>query len=84
MFIRALRDANFEQKQRIKLAMKNIFLVNAEELEKKDKKASSVQFYERLLKMPLDDLEKKEIKRKLILIYTSLGKFREAKLVEGI
>ena len=84
MFIRALRDASESQKQKIKLAMKNIFLISAQELEKKDKKLNSTYFYEKLVKMPLDSLEKQEIKNKLILIYKSLGKFREARLLEGI
>lgn len=84
MFIRASREANIGQKQKIRLAMKNIFLVNAQELEKKGKKVGSLKFYERLIKMNLDDLEKKEIKEKLISIYKALGKFREAELVEGL
>jgi hypothetical protein len=84
MFIRASRDSNAGQKGKIKLARKNIFLTNAQLLEKKGKKASASKFYEKLIKMGLDDLEKEEIKHKLIETYTSLGLFREAKLLEGI
>jgi len=84
MFARAMRDANFEQKQRIKLAMKNIFIVSAHDLEKQGKKTSAVEFYERLIKMDLDVLEKKEIKEKLLSTYKAMGKFRDVKLLEGI
>ena len=84
MFSRALRDANNEQKSRIKLARKNIYLMNARELEKKGKKASASKFYEKLIKMELDNIEKEVIKERLISTYTSLGMFREAKLLEGI
>ena len=81
MFIRALKDASIEQEQKIRLAMKNIFLINAAELEKKDKRVAASKFYERLIKMHLDELEKSEIKEKLVAIYKSLGKFREMKLL---
>ena len=84
MFTRALRDSNHEQKARVKLARKNIYLMNARELEKKGKKASAVKFYEKLVKMGLDNIEKEVIKEKLISTYNALGMFREAKLIEGI
>ena len=84
MFFRAGRNANFEQKQRVKLAMRNIFLVSAKALEKKGRKASALKFYERLIKLNLDELEKTEIKEKLLKTYRALGKFREAKLLEGV
>lgn len=83
MFTRALRDANPQQKEKIKLARKNIYLVNAEDLDKKGRKGSAVKFYEKLMKIRLDDLEKEKVKSRLIEIYKSLGKFREARLLEG-
>lgn len=84
MFIRATREANTEQKLRVNLAKKNIYLVCARELERKGKKASAVKFYEKIIKMNLEEIEKKQIKEKLISTYKSLGFFREAKLIEGI
>ena len=84
MFIRASRDANTEQKMRVKLARKNIYLISAKELENKGRKASAVKFYEKLIKMNLEDIEKKEIKEKLMETYKALGLFREMKLLEGI
>ena len=84
MFVRAGRDANNEQKARVRLARKNIYFECARELESEGKRAGVVKFYEKLIKMKLDDVEKAMIKDKLIKIYTSLGMFREARLVEGI
>lgn len=84
MFLRASRDGNDEQKRAIRLARKNVYSVSASELERKGKKASAVKFYEKLIKMRLEDVEKNEIKGKLITTYKALGMFREAKLLEGI
>lgn len=84
MFTRASRDADREQKARLKLARKNIYLVSARDLELKGKKASAVKFYERLIKMDLEDIERAEVKSKLLNTYNALGMFREAKLLEGL
>ena len=84
MFLRASRDANEEQKMRVRLARKNIYLVSAKDLESKGKKASAVKFYEKLIKMRLEDVEKNEIKEKLLKTYKALGMFREARLLEGV
>ncbi len=84
MFIRALRDSSIEQKIRVKLARKNIYSLSAKELESKGRKASAVKFYEKLIKMNLEDIEKTVIKERLMTTYKSLGMFREMKLLEGI
>jgi len=84
MFVRAMRDSDVNQKERIKLTRKNIYLVLAKDLEGKGKKASATKFYEKLIKLNLEEIEKKEIKERLIEIYKSLGLFREARLVEGL
>ena len=84
MFLRASRDGNDEQKMAIRLARKNIYSVSASELERKGKKASAVKFYEKLIKMRLENVEKDEIKEKLLTTYKALGMFREARLLEGV
>jgi tetratricopeptide (TPR) repeat protein len=84
MFIRATREASTEQKIKIELAKKNIYLVCAKELESKGKKASAIKFYEKLIKTNIEEIEKNQIKNKLISTYKALGFFREAKLLEGI
>jgi len=63
------------------LARKNIYLVLAEGLEAEGKRAGAVKFYEKLIKMNLDDIEKGKIKVKLLGMYNALGLFREAKLL---
>lgn len=84
MFTRAVRNASVEQKVKILLARKNVYLVSAHELESKGKRASALKFYEKLIKMKLDEIEMKEVKGKLIIIYKSLGKFKEAELIQGM
>ncbi len=84
MYVRALREAETNEKKReIKLAIKNIFLVNASELEKKQKRSGALKFYEKLMKIDLDESEKSQVKEKLIAIYKSLGKFREVAMLQG-
>jgi len=81
MFVRSGRDANDGEKRKIRLARKNIYLVLAEGLEAEGKRAGAVKFYEKLIKMNLDDIEKGKIKVKLLGMYNALGLFREAKLL---
>lgn len=81
MFVRASRDANSEQKQKIRLARKNILLISAQNLESKGKKASAIKFYEKLIKMKLDEEEENDIKSKLKKRYEALGMTREARLL---
>jgi len=84
MFVRAMRDSNVEQKAKIKLARKNVYLVSALSLEKAGKRGGSVKFYEKLVRMGLEESEKNQIKKKLVVMYKALGMFREAKLLEGV
>lgn len=81
MFVLAARDIGEEGKARIRLARKNVYLSAASELERKGKRASAVKFYEKLIKMRLDDSERGEILDKLRNSYKALGMFREAKLL---
>jgi len=79
IFIRATRNSNSEDKAKIKLARKNIYLVSARELESGGKRAGAAKFYEKIIKMNLDEIEKSEIKNKLLKSYKALGMFREAR-----
>ncbi len=84
MFIRAGRDASIMEQTKIKLARKNIYLVLAKDLEMKGKRFGAVKFYERLIKMDLDEIENSEIREKLLRMYKALGMFREAKLLGDV
>jgi len=81
MFIRAGRDVNIREKAKIELARKNIYLVLARDLEINGKRAGAVKFYEKLIKMESDEIEKEEIRKKLLSAYKALGMFREARLL---
>ena len=84
MFVRAVRDGGAEDKAKVELAKKNIYTVNAQMLEKNGKRTGAVKFFEKLMKMNIPQMEKDEIKQKLIVYYKALGHFREARMLEGI
>ena len=81
MFVRATRDVAGDGKGKVMLARKNVYFGFARELEKKGKRASAVKFYEKLIKMRLEDVERDEILEKLRMSYRALGMFREARLL---
>jgi len=81
MFIRAGREANNVEMAKIKLARKNIYFVLARDLEMSGKRLGAVKFYEKLIKMNLDEMEKSEIREKLLKMYKALGMFREARML---
>lgn len=83
MFLRAVREGNSEQQPKILLARKNIYMAVAAEQEKKARMSHAVKFYEHLLTMKLDDLEKSLVKKKLIDHYKRVGRFNDAKAVEN-
>ncbi len=82
MFLIATREATEDQKVGIFLAKKNIYTQFANQLEKLGKRVAAIKFYEHLLKMDIDPVEKTKIKTKLKKYYTALGMFREAKLID--
>lgn len=84
MFTRAVREANTQEKATIMITRKNLYLASAKNLELKAKRGAAVGFYEKLLKMKLEPAEKEEVKTKLMNIYKSMGKFKEAELLRGI
>jgi len=84
MFVRASRDGDSEDKAKVRLARKNIFVINAQELEKQGKKVAATRFYEKLIKMNLLDEEKETIKERLIEIYRATGRFKDVALLEGL
>ena len=83
MFIRAARDIDEVNKRKVALARKNVYFGFARELESKGKRASAVKFYEKLIKMRLEDVERADVVDKLKESYKALGMFREARLLGG-
>jgi tetratricopeptide (TPR) repeat protein len=82
MFNKAILESPTSEKEQIKIKQKNAILEEAEKIEMSGKKASCIQLYEYLLKITPNNLEREQIKQKIIPIYKSLGKFSEAKALE--
>jgi tetratricopeptide (TPR) repeat protein len=83
MFARVARDAGKADREKVVLARKNIYFGFARDLEEKGKRASAVKFYEQLVKMRLENVEKEEVVEKLRVAYKALGMFREARLLSS-
>lgn len=81
MFTRVVRDAGKADKEKVMLARKNIYFGCARDLEEKGKRASAVKFYEQLVNIRMEDVEKEEVVEKLKIAYKALGMFREARLL---
>ncbi len=81
-FARASREGNPDQQIKIALAKKNTYFTVANDLERRMRMTNAVKFYEHLLGMKLDELEKTMIKNKLSEYYKRIGKFADAKSVE--
>ncbi|MEI7718534.1 MAG: hypothetical protein WCI72_01600 [archaeon] len=83
MFSRASREANTEQQGKINLAKKNIYFTIASDLEKKGRMSNGTKFYEHLLTLKIDDLEKSMIKKKLVEYYKRMGRFNEMRMIDA-
>jgi len=81
---KAIREAKAVEKDEIYYHVKDFYIKLAENYENQIKINSASKVYERLIKMRMTEHEKKQIKDKLIRLYEKLGKFKEAKRLEGI
>lgn len=81
MFVAAARGVTGTGKEKVMLARKNVYFGFARDLEAQGKRASAVKFYEQLVKMKMEKVEKEEVVEKLRVAYKALGMFREAKLL---
>lgn len=79
---KAMREANASQKAEIYFAVKDFYKRQAEIYEKEMKRNHASKIYERLLQMNMGDLEKQEIKEKLLDLYDKLGRFKEYNLLK--
>ncbi len=71
---KAMSQANSTEKNEIYITIKDFYKKQAEAYEKNLKRVHAVKVYEKLLEMRISDLERKEIKDKLLEIYDKLGK----------
>ena len=74
---KAMHQANATEKQDIYFIIKDFYKGQAEIYEKEMKRNNAVRIYERLLVMNITELEKQEIKKKLLELYEKLGKLKE-------
>lgn len=81
---KAMNQANSVEREEIYAVMKDFYKKLGEEYETQIKRNTATKIYERLLMMRMTDTEKKEIQERLIELYEKLGKFREAKRIEGL
>ena len=75
-FQKALACGNTKEKQEIKNEIIGFYKKQAEEFEKINRNSNALKIYEKLLHL-VEDSEKLEIKRKILPLYTRLGKIHE-------
>lgn len=71
---KAMNEANSIQKNEVYEEIKNFYKKIAQDYEKEVKRNNSSRVYEKILEMKISDVERQEIKNKLILLYEKLGK----------
>jgi len=70
----AMNQGNNLQKNQIYEEIKKFYIKVAENYEKETKRNNATRVYEKMLEMKLDELERREIKERLIILYEKLGK----------
>ena len=74
---RAYGEANSREREDISHHVKNFYKNLAENYKREVKRNHAVKVYLKLLEMNITDMERKEIKKKLIDLYEKLGKIKE-------
>ena len=76
-FEKAMAVSNLEQKEKINLKKVECYKIQAKLLLAKDKRNSAMLMFERLLRLNLQEEDKKETQRNLLDLYNKLGKVKE-------
>lgn len=79
---KAMTEANVTERMEIYWGVKNFYKKQAGIYENELKRNHAAKIYEKLLEMKISDLERKEIKTKLLDLYEKLGKFKEYSVLE--
>lgn len=74
---KAMVEANTAQRAEIFVQVKEFYKKQAEKYVKEMKRGHAVRIYEKLLRMNLSDIEKAEIKEKLMPLYEKLGRLKD-------
>jgi len=74
---KALSEANATQRTEIYFAVKEFYKRQAEAYERELRRNNAVRIYEKLLEMKISEVERKEIKEKLMNLYEKVGRLKE-------
>ncbi|MEK6875492.1 MAG: hypothetical protein AABX30_02310 [Nanoarchaeota archaeon] len=80
---KALHYANLTQKTEIVFLIKEFYKKQANIYEIEKRRNHAVKIYEKLASMNLTEVERKEVKEKLMSLYQQLGMSREYNLLKG-
>lgn len=80
---RAMDEVTIVRKADIYEDIKKFYKQQADIYEKEAKRNHAIKVYEKLLSMKIPDIERDEIKGKLLSLYEQLGKFRESSALNG-
>ncbi len=80
---KAMQQANSMERDNIYYTIKDFYKKQAQAYENILKRANAVKIYEKLLDMKINEIEKKEIKEKLLDLYGKLGKIKEYFALKG-
>lgn len=76
-FLHAGEKAPAHEKDKIIQEASDLFLFEAEQLEKRGKMARAVQLYEKILRKGTDPIQERKIKERLVILYEKLGKIQD-------
>ena len=79
---KAMNQANSIEKENVYSSIKDFYKKQAEVYEKELKRNHAVAIYEKLLEMKISDMERREIKERLLELYEKLGKRKEYLFLE--
>lgn len=83
-FEKALVCANSREREELKKSLKEFYMTRAKDFESMKKFNNAIKIYEKLLIYGfVNKEEKQEINKKLALLYSRVGKIREAMKLEG-
>ena len=72
-----MNHGNSKQKNEIYLLIKEFYKNQAEKYTKELQRGHAIRVYEKMLEMNISDVERKEIKEKLMKLYEKTGKLKE-------
>ncbi len=79
---KAIGQANSKEKEDIYASVKMFYKEQAKACESELRRNQAVKFYEKILEMRVSELERMEIKEKLLELYKKLGKLHEYRALE--